>query len=107
MKWIDYEKLHDTWTTKKEAAVTSGALTLLTDFDKTVTSGINLPEVNRKSQITQDLPFGLTVAQIAGPGQTDPRVRRVRSVVPQPAEVYPDSARGVGDGGGYTSTAGN
>ena len=81
VKWKGYEKLHDTWITKKEA-VTSGALKLSTDFDGTVTSGINLPDANRTSQITQDLPIGVTAAQIAGPGQTDPRVRKVRSVVP-------------------------
>ena len=89
VKWKGYEKLHDTWITKKEA-VTSGSLKLLTDFDSTVTSGINLPDANpRTSQIAQDLPFGVTIAQIApGPGQTDSLVRKLRPVVPSPAEVY-------------------
>ena len=50
VKCEGYEKLHDTCITKKEA-VTSGALKLLTDFDRTVTSGINLPDVHRISQI--------------------------------------------------------
>ena len=44
VKWKGYEK-HDTWITKREA-VTAGALKLLTDFDRTMSSGINLPGDN-------------------------------------------------------------
>ena len=39
------EKLHDTWITKKEA-LTAGALKLLTDFDRTMSSGTNVPDDN-------------------------------------------------------------
>ena len=69
VKWKGYEKLHDTWITKKEA-VTSGALKLLTDFDRTVTSGINLPDANRTSQIMQDLSIGVTAAKNLGASGT-------------------------------------
>ena len=44
-------------------------------------------EANLSSQITRDLPPWVIEAQIAGPGQMDPRVRRLRPVVPQPAEA--------------------
>ena len=43
VKWKGYEKLHDTWITKKEV-LSAGALKLLTDFDRTMSSG--LPDDN-------------------------------------------------------------
>ena len=44
MEYLD-EKLHDTWITKK-GALTAGALKLLTDFDRTMSSGLNVPDDN-------------------------------------------------------------
>lgn len=42
VKWLEYDDIHNTWITKKEV-VSSGALKLLTDFDKLVLAGNNLP----------------------------------------------------------------
>ena len=74
---------NDVWVTP-EQGVTGGITTQGASIMKS-SAALSVPEANVCRQVTRNLPPGVTEAKIAGPGQLDPRMRRVH----RPEESQP------------------